>query len=159
MDYIVTIERQLAELAEAVEKRDAAVMPTTKAIYQAFIDDIDRIKEKLTGGGNSLTRLVSTCAASNIAARVRASLPAYGVPPRLAALRTRARSSGNSTRRATMASSVPGSSSRNARRLNARRLNARRLNARRLNARRRRSGRFLRASVRSSGCLTAAPKF
>ena len=50
MDYIVTIERQLAELAEAVEKRDAAVMPTTKAIYQAFIDDIDRIKEKLNGG-------------------------------------------------------------------------------------------------------------
>lgn len=33
--------------AEYVQKRDAAVMPTTKAIYQAFIDAIDRIKEKL----------------------------------------------------------------------------------------------------------------
>ena len=33
--------------AEYVEKRDAAVMPSTKAIYQAFIDAIDRIKEKL----------------------------------------------------------------------------------------------------------------
>ena len=26
---------------------DAAVMPSTKAIYQAFIDAIDRLKEKL----------------------------------------------------------------------------------------------------------------
>ena len=32
---------------EYVEKRDAAVMPSTKAIYQAFIDAIDRAKEKL----------------------------------------------------------------------------------------------------------------
>ena len=33
--------------AEYVEKRDAAVLPSTKAIYQAFIDAIDRIKERL----------------------------------------------------------------------------------------------------------------
>ena len=33
--------------AEYVQKRDAATLPTTKAIYQAFIDAIDRIKEKL----------------------------------------------------------------------------------------------------------------
>ena len=33
--------------AEYVEKRDAAVMPSTKAIYQAFIDAIDRAKAKL----------------------------------------------------------------------------------------------------------------
>ena len=32
---------------EYVQKRDAATLPTTKAIYQAFIDAIDRIKEKL----------------------------------------------------------------------------------------------------------------
>lgn len=37
--------------AEYVEKRDAAVLPTTKAIYQAFIDAIDRLKEKLAEGG------------------------------------------------------------------------------------------------------------
>ena len=45
------VERVAAALdehrAEYVQKRDAAVMPTTKAIYQAFIDAIDRIKEKL----------------------------------------------------------------------------------------------------------------
>ena len=33
--------------AEYVQKRDAAALPTTKALYQAFIDAIDRIKEKL----------------------------------------------------------------------------------------------------------------
>ena len=38
--------------AEYVEKRDAAVMPSTKAIYQAFIDAIDRLKEKLNAEGN-----------------------------------------------------------------------------------------------------------
>ena len=36
--------------AEYVEKRDAAMLQSTKAIYQAFIDDIDRIMEKLNGG-------------------------------------------------------------------------------------------------------------
>ena len=45
------VERVTAALddirAESVEKRDAAVMPSTKAIYQAFIDAIDRLKEKL----------------------------------------------------------------------------------------------------------------
>ena len=33
--------------AEYVEKRDRSALPTTKAIYQAFIDAIDRIKERL----------------------------------------------------------------------------------------------------------------
>ena len=33
--------------AEYVEKCDAAVLPFTKEIYQAFIDAIDRLKEKL----------------------------------------------------------------------------------------------------------------
>jgi len=41
------VERVTAALddrrAEYVEKRDAAVLPSTKAIYQAFIDAIDRI--------------------------------------------------------------------------------------------------------------------
>lgn len=32
---------------EYVAKRDAAALPSTKAIYQAFIDAIDRIKERL----------------------------------------------------------------------------------------------------------------
>jgi len=45
------LERLTAALddirAESVEKCDAAVMPSTKAIYQAFIDAIDRLKEKL----------------------------------------------------------------------------------------------------------------
>ena len=45
------IERVNAALDERreeyVEKRDAAVLPSTKAIYQAFIDAIDRIKERL----------------------------------------------------------------------------------------------------------------
>ena len=45
------VERATAVLdekrAEYVAKRDAATLPTTKAIYQAFIDAIDRIKEKL----------------------------------------------------------------------------------------------------------------
>ena len=45
------VERVTAALderrAEYVQKRDAAALPTTKAIYQAFIDAIDRIKEKL----------------------------------------------------------------------------------------------------------------
>jgi len=35
--------------AEYVQKRDAATLPSTKAIYQAFIDAIDRIKEKMNG--------------------------------------------------------------------------------------------------------------
>lgn len=50
------VERVTAALddirAESVEKRDAAVMPSTKAIYQAFIDAIDRLKEKLNAEGN-----------------------------------------------------------------------------------------------------------
>ena len=33
--------------AEYVQKRDAAALPTTKAIYQAFIDAIDRIKAQI----------------------------------------------------------------------------------------------------------------
>jgi len=37
--------------AEYVQKRDAATLPSTKAIYQAFIDAIDRIKEKMNGEG------------------------------------------------------------------------------------------------------------
>ena len=45
------VERVTAALderrAEYVEKRDKAALPTTKAIYQAFIDAIDRIKERL----------------------------------------------------------------------------------------------------------------
>lgn len=45
------IERVTAALDERreeyVEKRDAAVLPSTKAIYQAFIDSIDRIKQRL----------------------------------------------------------------------------------------------------------------
>ena len=49
------VERVTAALderrAEYVQKRDAAALPTTKAIYQAFIDAIDRIKEKLDEGG------------------------------------------------------------------------------------------------------------
>ena len=48
------VERATAVLderrAEYVQKRDAATLPTTKAIYQAFIDAIDRIKEKLDEG-------------------------------------------------------------------------------------------------------------
>ena len=47
------VERVTAALderrAEYVQKRDAAALPTTKAIYQAFIDAIDRIKEKIGG--------------------------------------------------------------------------------------------------------------
>lgn len=50
------VERVTAALdekrAEYVEKRDTAVLPSTKAIYQAFIDAIDRIKEKLNAEGN-----------------------------------------------------------------------------------------------------------
>ena len=50
------IERANAALderrAEYVQKRDAAAFPTTKAIYQAFIDVIDRLKERLEQGGN-----------------------------------------------------------------------------------------------------------
>ena len=45
------VERVSAALdekrAEYEHKRDAAALPTTKAIYQAFIDAVDRIKEKL----------------------------------------------------------------------------------------------------------------
>lgn len=50
------VERVTAALdarrAEYVQKRAAAALPTTKAIYQAFIDAIDRIKETLNAGGN-----------------------------------------------------------------------------------------------------------
>ena len=35
--------------AEFIDKRDAAVLPSTKAIYQAFIDAIDRIKSRFDG--------------------------------------------------------------------------------------------------------------
>lgn len=49
------VERVIAALddkrAEYVQKRDAATLPSTKAIYQAFIDAIDRIKEKLDEEG------------------------------------------------------------------------------------------------------------
>lgn len=45
------IERVSAALderrAEYVQKRDEALLPSTKAIYQAFIDAIDRIEERL----------------------------------------------------------------------------------------------------------------
>ena len=45
------VERVTAELDECrgeyVQKRDAATLPTTKAIYQAFIDAIDRMMERL----------------------------------------------------------------------------------------------------------------
>lgn len=47
------VERATAALdkkrGEYVQKRDAATLPTTKAIYQAFIDAIDRIKAKMNG--------------------------------------------------------------------------------------------------------------
>ena len=52
------VERVTAALdekrAEYVEKRDKSSLPTTKAIYQAFIDAIDRIRErlKIEGGDN-----------------------------------------------------------------------------------------------------------
>ena len=49
------VERVTAALddkrAEYVQKRDAVTLPTTKAIYQAFIDAIDRIKAKLDKEG------------------------------------------------------------------------------------------------------------
>ena len=45
------VERVAAALderrAEYIQKRDAAALPTTKAIYQAFIDAIDGIKQRL----------------------------------------------------------------------------------------------------------------
>lgn len=50
------VERVTAALdekrAEYEQKRDAAALPTTKAIYQAFIDAVDRIKEKLNVGAD-----------------------------------------------------------------------------------------------------------
>ena len=50
------VERVSAALderrAEYVQKRDAAALPTTKALYQAFIDAIDRIKASLGVGGD-----------------------------------------------------------------------------------------------------------
>ena len=53
------VERVTAALderrAEYVQKRDAATMPTTKAIYQAFIDAIDRIKASMNGAANNTT--------------------------------------------------------------------------------------------------------
>ena len=49
------VERVTAALddrrAEYVEKRDKTALPSTKAIYQSFIDAIDRIKEKLNTEG------------------------------------------------------------------------------------------------------------
>ena len=52
---VLRIERVSAALderrAEYVQKRDAAAMPTTKALYQAFIVAIDRIKEKFDDRG------------------------------------------------------------------------------------------------------------
>lgn len=38
--------------AEYVEKRDKAALPSTKVLYQAFIDAIDRIKERLAIEGD-----------------------------------------------------------------------------------------------------------
>ena len=50
------VERVSAALdekrAEYEQKRDAATLPTTKAIYQAFMDAIDRIKERLDREGD-----------------------------------------------------------------------------------------------------------
>jgi hypothetical protein len=52
------VERVTAALnekrSEYVEKRDKSALPTTKAIYQAFIDAVDKIKERLEvkDGGN-----------------------------------------------------------------------------------------------------------
>ena len=50
-----TAERVTAALdekrAEYVEKRDKAALPTTKALYQAFIDAIDRIRVLQALGG------------------------------------------------------------------------------------------------------------
>ena len=47
------IERAYAALDERreeyVQKRDAAALPSTKVLYQAFIDAIDRIKAKMEG--------------------------------------------------------------------------------------------------------------
>lgn len=46
-----TAERVTAALdekrAEYVEKRDKSSLPTTKALYQAFIDAIDKITEQI----------------------------------------------------------------------------------------------------------------
>lgn len=50
------VERVSAALderrTEYIQKRDAAALPTTKAIYQAFIDAIDRIKARIDGEGD-----------------------------------------------------------------------------------------------------------
>ena len=53
-DYFIQLSSELGALNGNIEdvlkrldKGDAAVMPSTKAIYQAFIDAIDRLKEKL----------------------------------------------------------------------------------------------------------------
>jgi len=50
------VERVSAALdekrAEYEQKRDAAALPSTKLIYQAFIDAIDRIKERLDREGD-----------------------------------------------------------------------------------------------------------
>ena len=50
------VERVTAALddirAEYVERRDAAALSFTKEIYQAIIDDIDWLKEKLNAEGN-----------------------------------------------------------------------------------------------------------
>ena len=49
------VERVTAALddirAEYVENRDAAVLPSTKAVYQAFIDAIDSMKRKMNAEG------------------------------------------------------------------------------------------------------------
>ena len=58
MNNYARVERVNAALdekrSEYIEKRDAVVLPSTKAIYQAFIDSIDRIKElmEMEGEGN-----------------------------------------------------------------------------------------------------------
>ena len=58
MNNSARVERVNAALdekrSEYIEKRDAVVLPSTKAIYQAFIDSIDRIKElmEMEGEGN-----------------------------------------------------------------------------------------------------------
>lgn len=53
---VLRIERVSAALderrAEYVQKRDSSTLPTTKALCQAFIDAIDRIKEKLDDRGD-----------------------------------------------------------------------------------------------------------
>jgi len=50
-NFQARVERVTAALderrAEYVQKRDAAALPTTKALYQAFIDAIDNIRQRM----------------------------------------------------------------------------------------------------------------